>query len=109
MTPLCALATYAALAALALAMGRHHQRVFAPPLAAAQRRSRRLAGWSLLLLSLLLTLWSEGAELGAIVWCCDLTVAGLVLALLLTFRPRAWFLPLPVLGLLAVGLAFFGR
>lgn len=83
---------YAGLAALCLAMDRHHAQLLQREPTALSRRLLRLAGWPLLLLAAwpCVALW--GASIGAVVWAGMLSVAGLLLVLLQGCRPRiaAW-------------------
>jgi len=96
---------YAGLAALCLAMERHHGQVFARrgP-APGRQRALRLLGWLLLALSPLPAIALRGAGEGTVLWCGLLTAALLPLALLLAYAPRLVAPMALLLGLLA-GLA----
>jgi len=102
MNALAALLAYAALAALALGMNRHHRTVFERDLPLRGRTPLRIAGGSLLALSLVTDLLAQGPELGPVAWCAQLAVAGFALTILLTFRPRWWAAPLALLAVLAL-------
>jgi len=102
MNALAVLLAYAALAALALGMNRHHRTVFGRDLPPQRRTALRIAGVSLLALTLVVDLLAQGPELGPVAWCAQLAAAGLMLTLLLAFRPRWWVAPLALLATLAL-------
>lgn len=102
MNALAALLAYAALAALALGMTRHHRTVFGRDLPPRRRTSLRLAGGCLLALAFVADLHAQGPELGPVAWCAQLAVAGLALTLLLALRPSWWAAPLALLAVLAL-------
>ena len=102
MNALAALLAYAALAALALGMARHHRTVFGRELPPGRRTLLRIAGGSLLALAFAADLRAQGPELGPVAWCAQIAVTGLVLTLLLAFRPRWWAVPLAWLAVLAL-------
>lgn len=102
MNALATLFAYAALAAFALGMSRHHRTVFDRDLPPRKRTSLRVAGGSLLALALAADLAAQGPELGPVAWCAQLAAAGLTLTLLLTFRPRWWAAPLALLAVAAL-------
>ncbi len=96
------LITYAALAALALAMTRHHRAAFGRDASPRARLGWRTGGWVLLTLSLAASLHFHGAAIGPVAWFGGIAAAGLGLTLLLSFAPRWWAAPLPALLVLAV-------
>ena len=106
MTALAATLSYAALAALALAMPRHHRSVFGREATARRRLAFRASGWALLGLSLASAVRGEGWAIGLVAWCATLTAAGLALTLLLAFRPRWWAGPIGLLAVLSVAIAW---
>lgn len=78
---------FAALASLAVAMKKHRTgpslpRWFAAPIA-------RVLGWSLLGLSAIVACAGFGVALGMVAWIGQLSVAGVLLILLLSWRPDA--------------------
>lgn len=79
------LLSYAALAALALAVKKHRPRNLPvlPPANVA-----RLAGWTLLALSALVAMLRFGPALGSVAWVGQLCVSGALFVLLLSWRPR---------------------
>lgn len=88
-----ALASYAGFACLALAMPRHWssasgRRAGASP----YRSSLRTCGALLLLLSLALCVYRDGAAFGAVLWTVLISFAAVGVALTLAWRPR-WLLP----------------
>lgn len=96
------LITYAGLAALALAMTRHHRATFGRDASPRARLAWRAGGWALLALSLAASLRLHGAVIGAVAWLGEIAAAGLGLTLLLSFTPRWWAAPIPALFLLLV-------
>ena len=81
-----------AFTALSVAMERHHAQVFG---AARARRpfAWRNLGWTLLAASVAYAIYVFGVGVGLVVWCGALTIAGVVVAWLLPYRPR-WLLPI---------------
>lgn len=96
------LITYAGLAALALAMTRHHRAAFGRDASPRACLAWGAGGWALLALSLAVSLHFRGAGIGAVAWVGEISAAGLGLTLLLSFAPRWWAAPLPALFLLLV-------
>lgn len=79
---------YAGLSGLCLAMNRHHQQVWARK-AAARQHGLRIAGWLLLALALWPCVLAWGAAVGVVLWLGWLALAGLLLVLVLPYRPRS--------------------
>jgi hypothetical protein len=95
--------SYLAMLALSMAMSRHHKALFTVAASPArQRLLRPLAGLALGL-ALAACWWTEGGEIGAVLWLCQLMLAGLLLVALLAWRAR-WVLPLAAALPLAAGL-----
>jgi hypothetical protein len=95
--------SYLAMTALCLAMPRHHKLLLGgEPRPTRRRGLRSLAvlglGFGLALCGLL-----HGGEIGAVLWLCQLMLAGLLLVAVLAWRER-WVLPVAVL-LPALGVA----
>ncbi|MBD9414465.1 DUF3325 domain-containing protein [Pseudomonas sp. PDM16] len=93
--------SYLAMAALCLAMSRHHKVLLSgSPTPARQRGLRGLAVLGLGF-GLALCWVARGGEIGAVLWLCLVMLAGLLLVALLAWRER-WVLPLaavlPVAG-----------
>lgn len=80
---------YAGLLALALAMDRHHEQVFARRPSAGTGRLLRWAGWMTLGLSLPPAVMTWGWAIGLPAWLGLLTLATAALVLLLPHAPRA--------------------
>ncbi len=99
--------SYLAMAALCLAMSRHHKALLGG--APGPARQRGLRAFAALGLGLALALcWNaRGGDIGAVLWLCLVMLAGLLVATLLAWRER-WLLPLalglPLAG--GVGLMF---
>ncbi|WP_235981345.1 DUF3325 domain-containing protein [Aquipseudomonas ullengensis] len=96
---------YLAMTGLCLAMSRHHKLLLNG--APSQGRQRLLRGLAALgLLGGLLLCWRAlGGEIGAVVWLCQLMLAGLLLVSLLAWRERLVFaaaVALPAAGGLAL-------
>lgn len=92
---------YAALASLSLVQKKHRhapmQSLIPTP------RTAYMAGIALLLLSLMLAMLRSGGGLGVVGWIGQLCVAGTILVLLMSWRPRVALLL--ALGALGAGLA----
>ena len=95
--------SYLAMLALSMAMSRHHKALFT--VAASPVRQRLLRSLAGLALGLALAAcgWGEGGEIGAVLWLCQLMLAGLLLVALLAWRAR-WVLPRAAALPLAAGL-----
>ncbi|WP_394559591.1 DUF3325 domain-containing protein [Aquipseudomonas alcaligenes] len=96
--------SYLAMAALSLAMSRHHKVLFQGALSPTRQRVLRLLALPALLGGLALCWVSAGGEIGAVFWLCQLMLAGLLLVTLLAWRER-WVLPLAAALPLAGGVA----
>ncbi len=99
---------YAGYCGLCLAMNRHHGEVFGAPPAPDRARLLRIGGWVGLAASLGLCVAARGFALGAVLWIGLLVAAGLLLVLLLPYRPRlgaALALGIPLGGLLSLPFA----
>ncbi|MCK9801215.1 hypothetical protein BK634_28825 [Pseudomonas chlororaphis] len=97
---LALLLCYAGFTGLCLAMDRHHADVLGHKASARRRQGLRLGGWALLSLSLAAAVDAAGWGLGLVQWCAVLMLSGLLLVLLLPYRPRLALL-MAGLGLLA--------
>ncbi|WP_066271895.1 DUF3325 domain-containing protein [Hydrogenophaga palleronii] len=99
---------FAGMAALSLAMDRHHEQLNGrgEP-SRAQRLTRRGLGTLLLLLALRPCLQASGLGVGLVAWCAWLAAGALLVALTLPYRPR-WTLRAAVLsgGLSLLALPF---
>ena len=101
--------SFAAFAALSLAMEKHQLELHGKDGASAARmRLWRWLGWGLLTAAFALCVWRYGWALGPVWWLGAMTVAGPLLAFgLYPYRPR-WIAPLawalPVAGLAAAAL-----
>lgn len=107
MSPLASLLTYGGLAALALAMPRHHRTVYTRDLPDSRRAVLRVTGWRLLTFSLVAAVATHGSEVGIVAWFAGFASAGFALTLLPTYAPRFWPLPLPTLLVLACTISAF--
>ncbi|MBE8718742.1 DUF3325 domain-containing protein [Cellvibrio polysaccharolyticus] len=75
--------------ALAAAMERHQRQLGITPVNASASHLWRCAGIGCLALALALSMWRDGWAVGMVVWTGALTLAGMVTALLLTWRSNA--------------------
>ncbi|MFH6784435.1 MULTISPECIES: DUF3325 domain-containing protein [Methylobacterium] len=84
------------LAALCLSLGRHHQALWPTPPDRRRVLGLRVAGWTLIALSLAAAIRLEGWNFGPVDWIGSLTGAGLLLIVVQSYRPRAllWLVPL---------------
>lgn len=91
------------MAALCLGLPRHFRQVWQREPTPALRRGLRAAGWGLLALALPASAAFWGWAMGPVAWFGLVSLSGLLLALLLPYRPRlaAW-LPLGWLPVMAV-------
>lgn len=78
------LISLAAFTGLALAMPKYGKAVFSNPLSDARRQMLRLAGWSLLIVALALSIYRWQFDIGTVTWLGWLSVAGLVPVLVLS-------------------------
>jgi|EndMetStandDraft_4_1072995.scaffolds.fasta_scaffold05873_7 hypothetical protein len=87
-----ALATFllslAGLAALALAMKKHHRDLWGQPAPPARTLALRGAGWLLVSASLSVAVISNGVLAGIALWLGMVTITGLAVAMTLTFAGR---------------------
>jgi hypothetical protein len=80
--------TLGALLAFALAMSRHHRRLFGRPPEARTVQALRILGWLLLAASPLPWMGEHGAWLAFVAWIfCGLPVVGLAVVLVCSFLP----------------------
>ncbi|THF60728.1 DUF3325 domain-containing protein [Pseudothauera rhizosphaerae] len=94
---------FAGFSTIAMGMEGHGRQVFGRVPEEGRRRLLKLAGWVLLLLSLVPALAARGPSIGTVLWLSLLTAAGFIVGLMLSYRPR----PLRVVGpaLLALAVA----
>jgi Protein of unknown function (DUF3325) len=85
---LVGLLVYAGLAALCLAMDRHHRQIWQRTPGSRTRMALRVLGVCLLVGSLLASVHAAGGPLGVVAWFGILTLAGVLLVLLLPYAPR---------------------
>lgn len=88
------------LEALCLGMERHAKQLSEGRLKPWTRRPAKCAGWGLLALSILPVITTWGVSIGLSVWFGLLTVAAMLLALALSYRPR-WIGASLIAGLFA--------
>lgn len=97
--------SYLAMTALSLAMSRQHKLLLQDEPSPARQRVLRVLASLGFALALLLCLQRLGGEIGALVWLCQLMLAGVLLVGLLAWRAR-WVLPsaaaLPLFGALTL-------
>lgn len=79
---------FAALAALCLSLNRHQSEVLHTRPSGRQVAGLRVLGWFGIVLSLILAGQAEGWAFGPVQWVGALTGAGVLLVLLLSYRPR---------------------
>lgn len=94
---------FAGFAALALSLDRHHRDALAARVPAGRALPMRAAGWALIALSLAAAIAWEGWNFGPVQWIGALTGAGLLVVLVLSYRP-VWLRPAALLAL-PLGLA----
>ncbi|MEH3143784.1 MAG: DUF3325 domain-containing protein [Methylobacterium frigidaeris] len=90
----------AGLGALRLSLARHHDAVFAVPLARRRALAWRAGGWVAIALSLAVAVRFEGWDFGPVQWLGTLTAAALALVVVLSYHPRLawWLVVLPLLS-----------
>ena len=103
---LASLLCYGGFTALCLSMDRHRVELLGRKSSLALRRWMKVAGWSLLGLSLWATVSTSGWEFGLVEWFAVLMLSALLLVLLMPYRPRL-ALSLAALGLLFSPIAAF--
>lgn len=96
-------AAIAAMTCFALAMDRHHERVYGHAVADRAARMLRVTGWMLLALSIVPCVRGWGASIGAVVWVGCVCAAALAVTPWLTWCPR--FVPLTGTIAAAIGLS----
>lgn len=90
---------YLGMAALCLAMSRHHRDLFETSPSVSKQRWLRLIAIVLLVTSLALNIQSLGVSIGLVVGFTELMFAGLTVCLVLAWR-KQWVMPLgAILGL----------
>lgn len=93
---------FAGFGAIAMSTERHAKQVFGRVPGQGIRRALAAAGWLALALSLAPALAGRGPSIGVVLWFGALTVAGVAVGLLLSYRPRPLRLAGPVLLALAM-------
>lgn len=95
--------SFLGLTALCVSLPRHHGAVSAAVLAPRRVVLLRLAGWTLIALSLLAAAALDGWNFGPVQWLGSLIGAGLMLIVALSYDPRAvrWLVLASVLALVA--------
>lgn len=79
---------YAGMAALSLAMEKHHAQVWTDSPRPLQQKSLRVAGWGLILLALVPSITGWNATVGVVAWAGMLSLGAIVFVLLLSYQPR---------------------
>ncbi|VVO10819.1 DUF3325 domain-containing protein [Pseudomonas fluorescens] len=97
---------YGGFTALCLSMDRHHTDLLGRKPSVRRRQGMRISGWLLLALSLWAAVSATGWGLGLVQWFAVLMLSGLLLVLLLPYRPRL-ALSLAGVSLLASPVAAF--
>lgn len=103
---LALLMCYAGFTALCLSTDRHHGELLHSKPSPGRRLGLRVAGWSLLVLSIWPAVALGGWSRGLVDWCAVLMLSALLLVLLLPYRPRLALI-LAGAGLLASPVAAF--
>lgn len=93
---------YLGMLALCLAMSRHHKALLGGEPGRPRQRALRLAAALCFVLALGLCSLSQGGEIGAVLWLCQLMLAALLLVAVLAWR-LPWALPVTA-PLLASGM-----
>jgi hypothetical protein len=84
------LLTLGALALFALAMARHHRRLFGRPPSARLARGLRALGWTILIAAPLPWMAVHGAWIALVAWIfCGVPVVGLAVVAICSFAPPA--------------------
>ncbi|VVO97331.1 hypothetical protein PS838_02625 [Pseudomonas fluorescens] len=99
---------YGGFTALCLSMDRHHTELLGRKPSVRRRQGMRISGWLLLALSLWAAVSAAGWGLGLVQWFAVLMLSGLLLVLLLPYRPRL-ALSLAGVSLLASPVAAFAQ
>jgi hypothetical protein len=103
---LALLLCYAGFSALCLSMDRHHGELLHSKPSPRRRLGLRVGGWLLLIVSIWPAVLATGWSQGLVEWCAVLMLSGLLLVLLLPYRPRLALI-LAGIGLLASPVAAF--
>lgn len=101
---LALLLCYVGFTALCLSMPRHHDELLGRKPSSRRARNLKLAGWSLLCLSLWVAVAAKGWGFGLVDWFAVLMFSALLLVLLMPYRPKL-ALSLAALSLLAAPVA----
>lgn len=80
------------LAMLALSMPKHYRDLHGKLPARTIQWGLRVTGWVFMILSLAVAIMFEGAAIGAVLWIGLLTVAAQLVALMLTYKDRWWWI-----------------
>lgn len=96
---LAAALCYAGMAGLCLGMDRHYRQVWGGQ-SPRRQRALRLLGWLLLAVAIWPCVQAWGAAVGVVIWLGWLSAGGLLLVLLLPYRPKG--------AALLMGLAMLG-
>lgn len=78
-----------AFAALALSLPRHHRDVLGTMPSARRQQNLRIVGWCFLIASALPLVSGAGGAIGLTSWFGAASLSGLMVMVLLTYRPRA--------------------
>lgn len=96
----------AGMAALSMAMERHHEQIWGKAALAARRVwVLRAAGWLLLITAAVLAVRAQGASMGLTLWAMEISLAAVGVGLLLSYTPRVlpWLTGAILLASLAAG------
>lgn len=77
-----------ALSSLACGMSKHQRDIFIVKISAKKSRYFEIAGWVILLISAVITIYFKGASVGLSEWLGCITFAALAVGLLLTYQPK---------------------
>jgi hypothetical protein len=90
--------SFAGLAALCLAMDRHHRAIVGRGQSRTRARALRLSGWAAIAASFAAAIVTSDWNFGPVQWIGSLTGAALVVVGLVSYRP-AWIRPAALLAL----------
>lgn len=88
MIMLCLALCFSGFGGMCLSLDRHHEQAFGRKPQPLRRYVLRGLGWLLLAAALLPAIAQLGPSIGTALWTAILTLAGVVQALLLSYRPR---------------------